>query len=152
MNKWILIEGKEVITAEYVQYLFTLGEQCETKDDIYDILYDLYSCDSIGNAVFGGFAKAQGKWTTDFNIEEKTWRRYGNVQYDEMTRDFVSSFNHAEQRKENGVSVIDRDWEGTVSAQFFGGDIFEFKGVQVSWGSDGEPLVVPTSIPKKVNE
>lgn len=152
MIKWQSINGKDVISPEYVKRLFALGEQCESKDDVYAILSTLHQCDSIANAVFGGYNKARGKWTTDFSTEVKTWRRFGNVQYDEMAGDFCSSFNHAEGRKEKGVSVMDEDWKNTVSAQFFSGDIYEFEGIQVAWGSDGEPLVIPTSIPKKVSK
>ena len=152
MKRWNVIDGKEVITTEYVQYLFNLGQQCATRDDVDVVLRKQDECHSVGCAVLGGFKLAQGRWNTPFTAEEKTWRRYGNVKYDELSRDFVPSFNHAEQRLEGGVSVIDADWEHTVSAQFFGGDIYEFRGIQVSWGSDGEPLVIPTSVPKKVNK
>lgn len=152
MKRWNVIDGIEVITPEYVQYLFDLGQQCESRDAVDSVLMKQDDCHSVGCAVLGGFKVAQGRWNTKFTTEEKTWRRYGDIQYDNLSRDFVPSYNHAEQHLEGGVSVIDTDWENTVSAQCFHGDIYEFRGIQVSWGSDGEPLVIPTSVPKKVSK
>lgn len=150
MEQWNSINGKDVMTPEYVRHLFKLGSQCNNKDELYDLLSNHHQCDSVGNAMFGGYYYAKGKWTTDFTLEEKVWHRYGDVRYDNNSGDFCSSVNHSEQRKENGVSVMDEDWKRTVSAGFFKGDVYEVRGIQVAWGSDGEPLIVPTSIPRLV--
>ena len=70
--------------------------------------------------------------------EEKVWFRFGAPP--ESNR----STNFAENKGENGVSVYATP-KGSGGAAFFGNrKVFTGKGRQVGWGSDGEPLIIPT--------
>lgn len=155
MKQWNTIEGKDVMTAEYALHLFELGAKCESKNDVYDILAGLHQCDMTAAAVFGGYYKVNDRWNADFAVEEKTWRRLGNIRYDELAGCYCSSWNHAEGKRELGVSVMDEEWEASFHGKWMAAedrDVYEFSGIQVGWGSDGEPVVIPTSVPKKVSK
>lgn len=88
-----------------------------------------------------------GRWTEDFKTTEKTWERYGDINYDEMADEYYPSWNYATEIAENGISVIDTEWEQTVSAMFISAKKTKYRvvGIQCGWGSDGEPVVIPTS-------
>lgn len=157
MKKWDKVEGKYTITPEYAQYLFSLGGQAESKDDIVSLMREHGESPSIVCCLWGGFRKAKGKWNTDFTTEEKTWKRIGEPTYDTFYEDWSCSRNFAEQKNESGVSVMDDNWGNTVSGMFIktqaeSRGIYEMKGIQVAWGSDGEPLIVITSLPVRVKD
>lgn len=68
--------------------------------------------------------------------EEKTWYRYGNIP------ESYRSINYTENKGEMGVSVYSTP---KGSSPFFADrEIYTGKGRQVGWGSDGEPIIIPT--------
>lgn len=156
MQKWKNVKGKSVITAEYAQCLFEIGKELVkngTADngEIYDKFRPTHS---VVSAIQGGIEYEKKRWNTDFDTTEKIWYRIGDVKYDYNWEDFCPSYNYRDDCSEMGVSVIDKDWLSSVSAQFFdtSAGIYELIGIQVAWGSDGEPVVIPTSIPKYVGK
>ena len=82
-----------------------------------------------------------------FPFEIKTWKRYGNIPvgsdgYAERSR------NHADGDPEYGVSTFDSDWYNSPTGQWAmsnmgGRKLVKFTGIQVGYGSDGEPVVLP---------
>ncbi|MEM5786590.1 MAG: LPD38 domain-containing protein [Syntrophobacteraceae bacterium] len=70
--------------------------------------------------------------------KERVWYRFGPPPESNKSR------NYAENKVENGVSVYATP-EGSGGAVFFSDrEIYSGKGRQVDWGSDGEPVVIPT--------
>lgn len=79
-------------------------------------------------------------------FEVKTWMRYGPIPvgpdgYAER------SCNHANNEPEYGVSVADDDWlnslRGQISHNRRNQKPVYFAGLQVGYGSDGEPVILP---------
>jgi len=155
MKKWNQTDGKYTITPEYAQHLIRIGEQAKTPDDVVRLMNEHGDSHSVVYCLWGGHYKTRGRWMDDFDIEEKTWRRIGEPKYDPLREDWIASRNYRDGINELGISVMDADWEKTVSAAFIKTSaaergIYEMKGIQIGWGSDGEPVIVPTSVPKKV--
>lgn len=82
-------------------------------------------------------------------FEIKTWMRYGPIPagpdgYAERSR------NHADGDPEHGVSVADDDWlnslRGNISQCRHKRKPVYFTGLQIGYGSDGEPVVLPIKI------
>lgn len=113
---------------------------------------------SVKNAIFDAYQKGigevdcwekcaafkAGKKGLPFKIKE--WKRYGNIP---MGSDGYAerSINHADNEPEDGVSAISEEWEnslrGQISINCHKRDIITFTGLQVGYGSDGEPVVLP---------
>lgn len=74
---------------------------------------------------------------------EKTWYRFGKPPQGNR------SINFADNKGEAGVSVYATP-EGN-NPFFTDRDVYSGPGRQIGWGSDGEPLVIPTGEWKKVN-
>jgi len=82
----------------------------------------------------------------NFEFLIKKWKRYGDIPvgsdgYAER------SFNHAQGEPEYGVSVADEEWENSIRGQISEArqtrKVVYFIGLQVGYGSDGEPVVLP---------
>lgn len=80
---------------------------------------------------------------TDPADQERTFYRFGEPPTTNR------SHNFADQKGELGVSVYATP-DGSGGAAFFADrDIYYGKGRQIGWGSDGEPLIIPTGEWKK---
>ncbi len=84
----------------------------------------------------------------EFELVEKEWHRFGKPNYDERYEEYICSLNHRDKYFEKGISVIDEDYEKTFGYHMFlakGTKKYALKGIQIGWGSDGEPVIIPTS-------
>jgi hypothetical protein len=95
---------------------------------------------------------AKGRWSVSFEIIEKSWERFGMPNIDRYTDEYIASYNYRDERGENGISVIDDDYKNTIGYHSFlakGTTLYIISGVQIGWGSDGEPIIIPTSEAKR---
>jgi len=81
-----------------------------------------------------------------FPFEIKAWKRYGLVPVG--SDGFAErSCNHADNNPEYGVSAADEEWENSLRGQIsqcrHNRKPVHFTGIQVGYGSDGEPVVLP---------
>ena len=78
-------------------------------------------------------------------FEIKEWKRYGSLPVGDDG--FVArSVNHAEGEPEYGVSVADQEWDNSLRgriSQCRTRKAISFYGIQVGFGSDDEPVVLP---------
>ena len=102
-------------------------------------MYTLEEIDAMIAAAFG--AGCAG-----LPLEVKTWQRLGDIPmgYDGYA---VPSVNHAQNEAERGVSVADQEWldsfAGLWMQETSNRPLIAFRGIQVGYGSDGEPVVLP---------
>jgi hypothetical protein len=81
-------------------------------------------------------------------FEIKEWKRYGTLPVGDDG--FAArSVNHADGEPEYGVSVADKEWENSLRgkiSQCSKRKSVSFFGIQVGFGSDDEPVVLPINI------
>lgn len=81
-------------------------------------------------------------------FEIKEWKRYGDLPIGDDG--FVArSINHAECQPEYGVSVADQEWDNSLRGQISQcrtRKTVTFFGIQVGFGSDDEPVVLPIKV------
>lgn len=124
----------------------------ETKSGDYDInkIIDKYGYSTWHMTAYAaGKHIAENRWRVDFDTDEKTWERIGCPRYDETADEYRPSYNFRDNRNELGLSVIDDEWTTRINYAWWQDSIAQrgmwvIKGVQCGWGSDGEPVIIPT--------
>ena len=92
------------------------------------------------------------------SLTVKKYLRIGEPQADNLT--YLNSYNNAEDKREDGVSVITSGWLKSLKSVFFGSSdeklasrgVYEIEGIDLSSrGGDDEVLIYPVSWAKKTN-
>ena len=140
-----------LLTAQTILTLIERGK-ADYEAGSYDPIaiieeYNFPWCDA---AYAAGKDIAAGRWIVDFNLTEKTWERIGCPPYDYNWDTYCRSWNHRDSDWEFGLSVMDDDWKQRINYAWWKDSIperglWEVKGIQIGWGSDGEPVIIPTS-------
>lgn len=73
---------------------------------------------------------------------------------------YSPSFNFAENKPEEGVSVVTTEWLQSLKSIFFGTDdatlkrrgVYKIKGFVIGFGGDDEPLIYPTDFAEKLTK
>ena len=133
----------KMVSVEFAKKWFDLGRQyqnCGSRRAAIDkAIWDGHQIDCWEKAAAFG-AGQQG-----IEFEIRRWRRYGDIPTDREGW-AAPSINHADNEAERGVSVATREWERSIRGQFArcrARKLVRFWGLQVGWGSDGEPVVLP---------
>ena len=145
-------------SGKTVKRLFEIGKECEQKgmtaSEVVDRLAELgYTNDEAYNIALAGM-----KYGDRITIEEKTWYRIGEPAIDWYSDCYKNSYNYADERPEEGISVVTAEWLHSLKSVFFGAHdddklrsrgVYRIKGVQISFGGDDEPVIYPTSWAEK---
>jgi hypothetical protein len=100
------------------------------------------------------------KYGDKLTVEEKIWYRIGEPITNAYGNAYKASYNYAEDRPENGISVVTADWMHSLKSVFFGAHdndtiktkgIYKIKGVQIGFGGDDEPLIYATDWAEKTD-
>ena len=134
----------KMVSAEFAKKWFNLGRQyqnCGSRRAAIDkAIWDGHQIDCWEKAAAFG-AGQQG-----MKFEIKRWRRYGDIPTDREGW-AAPSVNRADNNLEHGVSVATKEWEATWTGLHMRAagtrKLVRFWGLQVGWGSDGEPVVLP---------
>ena len=95
------------------------------------------------------------RWAKDFELVEKEWERFSLPRIDNRYNEYITSYNYRDDYAEAGISVIDENYKKTIGYIYFSSTekLYKIKGIQVGFGSDNEPVIIPTSEAKeKMNE
>ena len=95
---------------------------------------------------------ARERWNWEFDLEEKEWERFGLPNVDRNYNEYTVSYNYKDDYTEPGLSVMNDAWKetyGYFESLAKGEKIYKIKGIQIGWGSDGEPVIIPTSEAKE---
>ena len=91
-------------------------------------------------------------------IVEREFYRIGEPRFCHEGNYYYPSYNYAEDRPENGISVVTTAWLHNLKSVFFGAHddeklrsrgIYKIKGVVIGFGGDNEPLIYATDWAKK---
>lgn len=133
----------KMFSAEFARKWFEIGRQYQEIDSrraaVNQAIWDGHQIDCWEKAAAFG-AGQQG-----MEFEIKRWRRYGDIPMDREGW-AAPSINHADNDAEHGVSAADREWERSIRGHFAqcrARKLVRFWGLQVGWGSDNEPVVLP---------
>lgn len=140
--------------------LYNFGKECAengmSDNEMIDKLYDMGYTDLEAIKIAG----AGATYGDDITIEEKTYYRIGEP-IREMYGDYYKpSYNFADDRPEEGISVITESWMHSLKSVFFGAHddekiaakgVYKIKGVQIAIGGDDEPLIYATDWAEKTN-
>lgn len=146
-------------SGKTVKRLFEIGKDCEQKGmtvaEVVDRLAELkFTNDEAYNIAFAGM-KYGDRITA---IEEKTWYRIGEPAIDYYSDCYKNSYNYADERPEEGISVINTEWLHSLKSVFFGAHdddklksrgVYRIKGVQIGFGGDDEPIIYATDWAEK---
>ncbi|MFA6851259.1 MAG: hypothetical protein WCS30_13025 [Selenomonadaceae bacterium] len=91
-------------------------------------------------------------------FEEKEFYRIGEPVFDYAEENYRGSWNFAEDRREDGISVVTEDWLHSIKSTFFGIDndslkakgIYKIKGFVIGFGGDDEPVIIATAFAEKM--
>ena len=145
------------LTKETILMLIEKGKQDHLNGvDLGDgviLIESAYSGFWSKYAYMAGTWLARSRWAKDFNLEEKTWERFGMPRIDYDYDTYIVSHNYKDDHAEPGLSVMDDNWKNTYG--YFesvakGEKIYEINGIQIGWGSDDEPVIIPTSEAKEL--
>ena len=135
------------VSESFARKWYNIGRQYQGKGTLRNCIeqaaYDEFVADCWEEV-----AAFRAGWSANnFAFEIKEWKRYGEIPigpdgYAER------SINHADNQPEHGVSVTCPEWENSVAGQWYLGigkarEAITFTGLQVGYGSDGEPVVLP---------
>ena len=71
---------------------------------------------------------------------------------------YKSSYNYADERPEDGISVVTIEWLHSLKSVFFGAHdddklknrgVYRIKGIQIGFGGDDEPVIYATDWAEK---
>lgn len=140
-------------SGKTVKQLFELGKEYEQKgmttSDVVDRLEEM----GYGDAEAYSIAVAGMKYGDRITIEEKIWYRIGEPAIDYYSDCYKNSYNYADERPEEGISVINTEWLHSLKSVFFGAHdddklksrgVYRIKGVQIGFGGDDEPIIYAT--------
>ncbi|WP_276773827.1 hypothetical protein [Ruminococcus champanellensis] len=91
-------------------------------------------------------------------IVEKEFYRIGEPTIDCYGNCYHASYNYAEDKPEDGISVVTTAWLHSMKSVFFGAHddeklqsrgVYKIKGVVVGFGGDDEPLIYATDWAEK---
>lgn len=95
------------------------------------------------------YAKKNG---TPDRLVEKTYYRIGEPLMDASGYFYRPSYNFADERFEDGVSVVTDGWLNSLKSVFWNAadrckskGIYSFRGIEIGRGGDDEPVVYPVS-------
>lgn len=133
------------LSLSRIQELINLGKSYENKKALED---GLYSGD------FEDLTPEEYKFVSwgcedkDFEIKEGIFYRIGEPAIDWYGCCYKSSFNHAEDRPEKGISVATKSWLNSLKSVFFGAyercktqGVYKIRGIIVGYGGDDEPVI-----------
>ena len=140
--------GKEIIVNYY-------------HDDFSEALKDYFPSGYILEVIASDLChKMYNHNITQDDIKEKTFYRIGEPRFNEYNGEYYPSYNYADDIREIGVSIVTPEWLDSIKSVFFGAHnndtirargVYEIKGVELSKGGDGEPLIYPTGYAYKTN-
>lgn len=147
------------MTAAQVKELFLIGKANSDNRN-----FEMDAID-IAESKFGDFNAYEqeaykvllcGAANRNVSLEEKTYYHIGALEEDEYFSLYRPSYNYADDRFEEGVSVVTLKWLHSIKSIFWGAEerikswgVYKFKGVQIGFGGDDEPVVYPTSLAEK---
>lgn len=144
--------------AKTIEKLFELGKEFASKNmDDYEVIHTLdrmgFRSFEASEIVFAGMV-----YGDRITIEEKTWYRIGEPTIDTFENCYKNSYNFADDKPENGISVVTSDWLNSMKSVFFGAHdseklksrgVYKIKGVQIGFGGDDEPVIYATDWAEK---
>jgi len=145
------------LTKETILDLIEKGKKDHlNKIDLTDaiiLIEDTYGDFWSKYAYMAGRWIARGRWAKDLSLEEKTWERFGLPRINYNYNTYVVSHNYRDDQAEPGISVMNDNWKNTYG--YFeslakGEKIYTIKGIQIGWGSDDEPVIIPTGLAKEM--
>ena len=133
--------------------LYNFGKECaENGMSVYEMIDKLYEM-GYKDTEAVKIAGAGATYGDDITIEEKTYYRIGEP-IREMYGDYYKpSYNFADDRPEDGISVVTENWLHSLKSVFFGAHddekiaakgVYKITGVQIAIGGDNEPLIYAT--------
>lgn len=140
-------------SGKTVKRLFELGKEYEQKgmttSEVINCLAELgFESDEACEIAFAGM-----KYGDRIAIEEKNWYRIGEPAIDWYGDCYKNSYNYADERPEEGISVVTSKWLHSLKSVFFGAHddatlksrgVYRIKGVQIGFGGDDEPVIYAT--------
>ena len=140
--------------------LYNFGKVCAesgiSDHEMIDKLYDMGYTDVEAVKIVSAGATYGDK----IDIEEKTYYRIGEPIKEIYGDYYKPSYNFADDRPEDGISVVTESWLNSLKSVFFGAHddckiatkgVYKIKGVQISIGGDDEPLIYATDWAEKTN-
>ena len=167
-NKTTLNHERTVnIMAKYDAYgiksitkLYKIGKECAEQNlNAYEVIEKL---EELGYNVLEAIkiVNAGMKYGDRLTLEEKTWYRIGEPIVELYGDYYKPSYNYADDRPEEGISVITKKWMNSLKSVFFGAHddekiaakgVYKIKGVQIGFGGDDEPLIYATDWAEKTS-
>lgn len=145
-------------SGKVIKQLFEIGRDCEQKgmttSEVVDRLAEL----GFGSDEAYDIAIAGMKYGDRITIEEKIWYRVGEPAFDWHGDCYKSSYNYADERPEDGISVVTIEWLHSLKSVFFGAHdddklknrgVYRIKGIQIGFGGDDEPVIYATDWAEK---
>ena len=135
----------KMVSENFARKWYNIGvEYANTGLTVKDAILSAYD-DGKGEVSCWESASAFRAGLNNIPFEIKQWTRYGKLPMGDDG--FVArSVNHAQGEPEYGVSVTDQEWETSLRGQISecrNRKAITFYGIQVGYGSDGEPVVLP---------
>ena len=93
-----------------------------------------------------------------FSLEEKIWYRYGDCPENPdpvFEGQYTCSWNKMGNCQESGISVLNKEYIDSIFGAFLyhsGRPLYAVRGIQVGWGNDGEPVIIPTAKSVKLSK
>lgn len=145
-------------SEKVIRQLFEIGRACGQEEmTAYDVVDRLaeqgYASDDAYDIAIAGM-----KYGDRIVIEEKIWYRIGEPALDWYGNCYKSSYNYADERPEDGISVVTIEWLHSLKSVFFGAHddnklknrgVYKIRGIQIGFGGDDEPVVYATDWAEK---
>lgn len=136
--------GMEMVSAKYARKWYDIGTQYADYSSNKDAIKAAYSDGHVVDCWESAGAFNAGRTGLPFEI--KTFKRYGSIPVGSDGY-AVPSNNFRDGEPERGVSTADDEWESSFAGQISKArrvrEVVYFEGLQVGYGSDGEPVVLP---------
>lgn len=134
----------QMVNAKYARKWYDIGTQYNDYTSNREAIKAAYSDGHTIDCWESAAAFNAGRTGLPFAI--KTWKRFGPIPVGSDGY-VMPSHNFKDDEPERGVSVADEEWEASFAGQISKArqvrEAVYFEGLQVGYGSDGEPVVLP---------
>lgn len=145
-------------SLDTVKRLIKRGQQLSEKYDNFTKLMYNESL-NFGETKFIGIGFDNPTFNTEL-LKTQKFLRIGEPAVDSFGNEYLASYNHGGDYRENGVSVVTSSWLKSMKSVFFVSSdeklasrgVYEIEGIDLNFqGGDDETLIYPTSWAKKTN-